>query len=432
MMRCQIHEHVIYGSDINKANPLSSQKPLISIEGMVANGMGSHLQISEDQLLRGMGLIGGTGTGKTHLLKEIVRQLKNHPGPYSMVVIQAKNDFDELLEPGDLVIEQGNTSSVRWNVFSEILRDGGDDESVKRNSLELSNMLLPEKKGTKEPFFIQGARILLQVVLLYFIKKAKNNLEFRSELNNRSLLNFFLDFDEASYKELLNENENAGALRMVLGEDSFSNLQALGVYGELITNIRNYLVDIFADEDGDFSIGEFVKLKQRKTLFINYDPEYKDSQRVVYGALVKIALKTALSQNSTDGKVFLICDELPAMGKTDIAEAVNLGRAKGLVTIVGMQSVSQVYSIYGEHEGNTLLAGLTNKIWFRPNDEITKNKMVSEFGRCIVDRFVFSPGGTRSERCEKNMIEDRDIDSMSIGDCYASLTDNKFRFHVEY
>lgn len=238
-----------------------------------------------------------------------------------------------------------------------------------------------------------------------------------------TLRDFFLQFDEHSYMRLIEDCGESGVLNMILGNrGNGDNLQALGVFGELVTTALQTLIDVFAD-DGDFSIREFVRAKDKKALFINYDMAYKASQVPIYGSLVNLMLKEVLSQNNNAGKTILICDEIVTMGKTDIAQAVNLGRAKGLMVIVGLQSIEQLKSIYGEHDAIAMLAGMCNKLYFRANDPTTRNYIKEDFGKTTREYIVLSPGGCMSERREVYIIEDADFNRLGLGQCYVKNAD---------
>lgn len=425
-------KRVALGTDIKRNLPTKNAESTINLYGMAVNGERSMVTFTKEMLMKGTALIGQTGSGKTYCAKKMVKELrKNLPSNYSMVIVQAKNDFDECVREGDFIIEQGKNSkqSVHWNLFKDILKDGYDDNLIELNTREFVAHLFADKKEQKEQFFVDGAKELLYCVIVSYIDSAKTNLHARKKLTNKGLRDFFLQYSAEDYKELLEKSGEPGVLKMILGEGD--NLQGLGVYGELVTTVLNSLVDIFA-MDGDFSIREFVDKKCGKALFINYDPAYKDSQVKIYSSIIKLILKETLSQNGSRGNVILVCDELPTMGRTDIAEAVNLGRAKGLISILGMQSIAQLYSIYGEYDGQKLLSGMCTKLYFRPNDVLTRQYMIEDFGKVVAEYMVLSPGGTCSERRESMALEDEDVIGMHTGDCFVKCVNgDMFQFHFE-
>ena len=63
--------------------------------------------MTDDHLRKGLGAIGATGSGKTYCIRRIVSELRSNYSNYSMVVVQAKDDFDDMFLDGDLILEQG-------------------------------------------------------------------------------------------------------------------------------------------------------------------------------------------------------------------------------------------------------------------------------------------------------------------------------------
>ena len=209
---------------------------------------------------------------------------------------------------------------------------------------------------------------------------------------------------------------------MLLGDD-LNNPQALGVLGEEVLTVLSTFTDVFG-EDGDFSIREFVTNRDGRALFLEYDPAYRETQRRIYGMLMNQALKEVLSSRTGDGHTILLCDELPAIGKIDLSSAVNLGRAKGLICVVGLQSIEQLYETYGEHQGNALLAGLCTKLYFRPNDAVTAKYIRDSFGMTRIEEIRLSPGGSRTNVRTEYVAEDHVIRSLKTGCCICALAES--------
>ena len=135
--------------------------PLIKIPGIGIADTGptgfANMEFTADHLVKGTALIGATGSGKSYCLSKMIKDLRyNMIEDYSMIIIQAKNDFNSLMKPGDLVIEQGVNSnrSVRWSIFRDILSDGYDKNMIELNTREFVAHLFADKKDSKEQFFV--------------------------------------------------------------------------------------------------------------------------------------------------------------------------------------------------------------------------------------------------------------------------------------
>lgn len=424
-------KRVLFGKDIKELRPIQYSNSIVKLPGICVSDR-AILSLNDNHFSTGIGVIGATGSGKSYCIKRMLKEIRCNVDNYVMVIVQAKDDFDDLHVSEDLYLEQGSNSaqSVRWNLFGDILADGYDMKMIELNTRQFVEHLFSYKKDSKEQFFVEGASELLYCIVITLIKLGINNLHERKNWTNKGLRDFFLNYKESDYICVIENCGESGVLNRILGTE-MDNKQALGVWGELVTTALQTLVDIFA-EDGDFSVREFVRRKQNKALFINYDPSYKDTQIKIFGSMINLMLNEVLSRNNSEGSVFLVCDELPVIGKIDIAQAVNIGRAKGLKTIIGCQSVEQLYSIYGEKEGRNLLAGLCTKLYFKPNDLTTKRYMQDDFGKEIADYMTLSPGGCYSERREGYVIEDFYINEMQTGDCFVKISDGtRFVFKVD-
>ncbi len=427
----QTIKRVLFGKDIKEYEPWEYEHPIVSLPGVCVNKT-SRLILEDSHFSKGIGVIGATGAGKTYCIKKIISEVRKNANNYSMVIVQAKDDFNDLYIAGDLILEQGIYSerSVKWNLFKDILADGYDMKMVELNTRQFVKHLFSYKENSKEHFFVEGASELLYCIIITLVKMGINNLHERSKWTNKGLKEFFLNYKEEDYLHIIQNCGEPGVLDRILGEEA-DNRQALGVWGELVTTALQTLVDIFA-EDGDFSIREFVRTKNNKTLFINYDPSYKDTQIKIFGSIINLMLNEVLARSNNSGSVYLMCDELPVIGKIDIAQSVNIGRAKGLKTIVGCQSIEQLHSIYGEEDGNNLLAGLCTKMYFKPNDLCTRQYMKDDFGKEIADYITMSPGGCYTDRREGYVVEDFYINEMRTGEFFVNITDGaRFKFKVD-
>lgn len=427
----QTIKRALFENDINERSPKDYDRALVSLPGICAD-RSAILSLTDEHLSKGIGFIGATGSGKTYCIKRMVSELRANSSNYSMVIVQAKDDFDDMLQEGDLILEQGMNSdkSIKWNLFKDILADGYEMKMIELNTRQFVKHLFSYKENAKDPFFVEGASELLYCIIITLIKLGINNLHERKNWTNGGLKRFFLNYKEEDYIRIMKNCGEPGVLNRILGTEH-DNKQAIGVWGELVVTALQTLVDVFA-EDGNFSIRDFVSNNDCRALFINYDSSYKDAQIKMFGSMLNLMFNEVLSRNSNSGSLYLICDELSVIGKIDIAQAVNIGRAKGLKTIIGCQSIEQLYSIYGENDGRNLLAGLCTKLYFKPNDSTTRKYMQDDFGKGIADYITMSPGGCYTERREGYVIEDFCINEMQIGECFVSISDGtRFKFKVD-
>ena len=92
-----------------------------------------------------------------------------------------------------------------------------------------------------------------------------------------------------------------------------------------------------------------MRKKGGKILFIEYDLTSGSVLTPIYRLLIDLALKEALGRSRGHGNVYIICDEFKLLPYLQhIEDAVNFGRSLGVKVVAGLQSISQLYELYGE------------------------------------------------------------------------------------
>jgi type IV secretory pathway TraG/TraD family ATPase VirD4 len=197
--------------------------------------------------------------------------------------------------------------------------------------------------------------------------------------------------------------------------------------------IREILIGIFA-EKGAFSMREFVRNKGNKTLFIEYDLSIGSMLTPVYRLMFDLALKEALGRNKPQGNVYLVCDEfklLPHLRHID--DGVNFGRSLGVKVFAGVQSIEQLYEIYGQSRGKNIAAGFSSVYAFRANDVSTRDYITGLFGKNIVlEKYQRLDNQMIEEKRSGQAVEDWDMNSLRVGEAIVGLPFSQpFRFYFD-
>jgi hypothetical protein len=116
-----------------------------------------------------------------------------------------------------------------------------------------------------------------------------------------------------------------------------------------------------------FSIGEWLKGRTKKTLIVQGDLTSPLMSSALITTLLAILTNKVLSQPDTQTEsIWLILDELATLNKSKRLETwLALGRSKGCKTIAGVQLLSQLESIYGKEDANTVLGLFGNVVTFK-------------------------------------------------------------------
>lgn len=222
-------------------------------------------------------------------------------------------------------------------------------------------------------------------------------------------------------------------MRSVLSYIEGDSTQSQGVLAEMYSVVRDIFIGVFA-EKGGFSIRNFVRRKGGRTLFIEYDLSIGSVLTPVYKIMFDLALKEALGQTKSKGNVYLICDEFKLLPNLQhIDDGVNFGRSLGVKVFAGLQSIEQLYEIYGQSRGKNLAAGFSSIIAFRANDVTTRSYISSLHGQnMVLEQYRMMDNHTVEDKRIGNTVEDWDLNSLRVGEAIVGLPFSPpFRFYFE-
>lgn len=131
---------------------------------------------------------------------------------------------------------------------------------------------------------------------------------------------------------------------------------------------------------------QVVRRKGGKILFIEYDLSVGEVLAPIYRLLVDQALKEALSRTgSENGSVYVIVDEFKLLPKLQhIDDALNFGRGMGVKVVAGIQSIDQLYEVYGKDKGAVIASGFGSLFAFHTNDGASRDYISKRFGSNVV------------------------------------------------
>jgi len=425
------------GNSLSKTAPPGPESGgHIRLPGKFA-GKPSAFGLSMDTLSKHTMLVGGTGCGKTTLFYHFVSQIKRSmTNDDVMIIFDTKGDFHSKFfdKSCDHVIgnsSQYSTESVKWNIYREIIADGWDERNFVVNTQEICRSFFEERMKTTNPFFPNAARDLLAAIIIAFIREGIKDPNIKPEFFYNNKLKEFLDVADARMiLGLIGNSPDANAIMSYISGD---NAQSQGVLAEMHSVVREILIGVFADKGG-FSMREFVKNKGRKSIFIEYDLAIGSTLTPVYRLLFDLALKEALGRNKPQGSVYLICDEFKLLPHLrHIEDGVNFGRSLGVKVFAGIQSIEQLYEIYGQSRGRNIAAGFSSVYAFRSNDSTTREFISGLFGKNIVmEEYQLMDNKIVEEKRNGQTVEDWDLYNLKVGEAVVGLPFSPpFRFHFD-
>ena len=418
----------IFGRVIESAKPFQAKNPIVTIDGTCGDVISS-FSLNEDILSKHMLLIGGTGCGKTNVFYHIVKQVKaSMTANDVMIIFDTKGDFYKKFynKTSDCVIANSkdySTVASLWNIYKEIVADGWNDEDLEANISEISWAIFQDAidSNKSQPFFPNAARDLFSAILTYIVRIGKDDQSFKKDyFNNAALKKYLNTMNASSLKNMLESESDLSSVLSYIGDGSSG--QALGVFAELQAVVRKLFTGTFA-KDGKFSVRNFVREKNGKTLFIEYDLSRGNVLTPLYQLIFDLALKEALGRSQKEGNVYLICDEfklLPHLRHID--DAVNFGRSLGVKVCVGLQSIEQLYENYGEARGRNVASGFSTVLSFRANDIATREFTIGRYGKNVVlEQYKSLDSPLKQEKREGNTVEDWELCSLRTGEFVIGL-----------
>ncbi len=160
-----------------------------------------------------------------------------------------------------------------------------------------------------------------------------------------------------------------------------------------------------------FSVQRWLSDKYQgpRTIIVQYSSDYDELSTLVAGTLIRrIAKRLADPRLSINPKrrVVMVLDEFHLLGKIDgLQAALAVGREKGLVVILGLQTYSQLIETYGEAAANTLLDLFRIKIFGRLPGGAAANAVSASLGERDVSALV--ENRTPSKDDKRSNVEER-------------------------
>lgn len=439
-----MQEQIIYGTSVLQNDVPNVKEPYIHYPGRALTGT-EGFQIEQSTFNKHILLLGGSGCGKTNSFLFTIRAMRESMNCNDIAIIfDTKGEFyDEFYMPGDYVI--GNSPrfaemSYTWNIFDEILADGHGESHILMNAREIAAAMFHGRGSSTQPFFCNAAKDVFMGVLLHFIRQAQRDpVKWGPRLNNKDLKRAFSSYTAKDYMQIFSAYQDLRYILTYFGDGS-SN-QALGVFGELNSMLSEYFVGILAEYNPNKSISmrQAVRNKGGKFLFVEYDLSVGEILTPIYRMLIDQALKEALSRNENKdkGKVFLIADEFKLLPQLEhIDDALNFGRGLGVHVMAGIQSIDQLYDIYGKEQGAVIASGFGSIFAFHTNDASSRNYITERFGSNIVAYEYTNQSSNIPKTQERNgnVVEAWDQIKLDVGQAVIGLGYNPpflFEF-IEY
>lgn len=308
---------------------------------------------------------GSTGVGKSQLIRSFLRAIRSRDERAIIVDVggdlMASNFFR-----GDLILNPHDSRSRIWSPFCE-MRSILDADRIAAS-------MLPAGEGESGEWHRYSQSLIAAVLqrlyercdatnerLLYYLTIAKNE-EIEALVAGHPAQTMF----DAGATKLL------GSVRSIIGS-------YLSAYRFLPANAGRE----------DFSISEWVVDASGGWLWLPYQDRDAVAMRPLLAAWIGEAVSAVLSLwPDPNRRIWLVLDEVGSLGLVEsLIDALSKGRKFGLCAVLGLQSISQLRSVYGHDGATTLLSCLRNSVVYSVDDPDTADYMSRRLGDVEQERW---------------------------------------------
>jgi len=145
-----------------------------------------------------------------------------------------------------------------------------------------------------------------------------------------------------------------------------------------------------------------VVLEGKKCIIFKLD----DQRRAIVGPLLAAAIHLCVVSNLSRVRSdpFVYClDEFPSLKFDRMDQWANEYRSAGGVPIVGIQSLNQLYNLYGDKKGAAIASALSTHILFNPGDLETAEKYSKRYGEVEVLIKSRSTGSSMGQQTSRSV-----------------------------
>ena len=143
-----------------------------------------------------------------------------------------------------------------------------------------------------------------------------------------------------------------------------------------------------------------IALEGKKCIIFKLDNKWRTVVGPLLAAAIHLCMVSNLSRVRSDP--FLYClDEFPSLKFARMDQWANEYRSAGGVPIVGIQSLNQLYNLYGDKKGAAIASALSTHVLFNPGDFETAEKYSKRYGEVEVlvkNRSTGSSTGQQTSR----------------------------------
>jgi len=304
---------------------------------------------------------GTTGAGKTQAIMQLLDEIRRLGEPaiiYDKECTIKPYFFDESK---DIELNPISSQCANWDMWQEC-----------QNPMEIGNLaayLIPKSLQGGDPFWVDSARTILTSMIW--------KIRDRKDKSAILLLQLLLTTTLEEMRGILKGTESENLVSKEIEKTAISIKSVLATY----TKSLRFLDGL--DETGreSFSIHEWVRQAMipksggNGWLFITSRAKYHKEIKPLVSLWLGLAMQGIQSLPANSGKrIWLVMDELASLQRLEmLSDTVADIRKFGGCVAIGVQSISQLEFLYGNHEAHAIADLLNTSLYFRsPKSRVAK------------------------------------------------------------
>lgn len=420
------------------------------------NNQRKTVQITDDDLTKGLLFLGKAGQGKTNTMLALASQILDTLGDDDlMIFFDLKGDYrNAFYQPSDFILTATDDKYV-WNIFDELIPFIHNDYMLEMRIKELCQYLYKDRKSQQQPYFVNAAREVTECIIKYFLFSARE-IEDYSQLNNKRFKNFFKGAGYQSgdlydqIREILSMYREFKSALSYIPPKNENNISGFSVISEITSMVNDVFSAAFGTSDFNngtyISAAKFAHGESSQVLYLLYNPAISSSQSYVFRYFADniianrcdfffideyIKARKKRNRSGKVGKTYIFLDEFARLPKLEyLSLALGQLRSLGICVVGGLQDVSQIYNVYSEHEADSILSSFQSVISYNCPEKSIKYIQNITGSAKVQDKYQQSGGAiVYSAPYERKCVLDRDILSLRPGEAIVKLVNYKpFKF----
>jgi len=366
------------------------------------------LDLPKSRWTRHLLVYGSVGSGKTVILTPILQQAMAQK--LKCFIYDVKGDFSARFPRASLVSPWHADSRV-WDIAADV--------RTPSQAATFAQAFIPEGEGSNRYFSLAAQQLLVGAL------RALQNERGRSW--GWSDLSLRLSADRAAFAELLAEHYPKAA-PLLGADDSTATASVLATLAAHTKAIDDLAMAWGNNEEKrkTVSLRHWVRddFKGRRQIIVQAGPDAALTSAYI-GAMVRLLesfiIAPTLPDDEQNRTLLFLLDELPSL-RVDVSALVDKGRSKGVIMIMGLQSLAQMRDAIGPNRAQALSSMVGTHVVCRMQMGEDRDQVAGLFGRERVALTAVSqgsggggPSGSVAVHEETRAVVDPSVLSSDIG-----------------